>query len=173
MASQSVFAPIGNTDLLNRDKTAFLCSSAIPERTVAEVMKWVDSLSPETDCVICGQLQRLEQQVLCRLLERKIPTILVLSTPYPTMWPTNMLLAVGNDALLIVTVVDFDLPWLDKYDKALARNQYMLSNAQRVVVGYCTPGGKLSAQVAKLQDVTFLTECKPEDAIEIQQRRRG
>ena len=79
--------------------------------------------------------------------------------------------AIGKRLLLVVTTVDFVLPWVDKYDEALSRNKYMLSQASRVVVGYCTPGGKLSAQLSGREGVSLLTECLPEDAAEIAQRR--
>ena len=167
MQDQTTSAPIGNADLAWRDKTAFLCSTAIPERVSEAVFSWVDSLSPENDCVICGNLQKIEVEVVDRLLGRGVPTIVVLPGPFPALWPLNMMRAVGERRLLVVTASEFELPWVDKYDKASARNRYILDNARDIVVGYCTPGGKLAAQIEGRKNVRLLTEFRPEDMGEI------
>ncbi len=158
-----ITAPIGNIDLLVKDgKTAFLCSRKMPDYCLASINLWIDSLSSESDCVMCGNLQKTEGKVLSGLIKRHIPTILVLDKPFPEMWPTAMVEAIGDGRLLALTTTDFLLPWIDKYGMAEARNRYMIANAAKVVTGFCRPGGQLQKQLAGASaEVTYLNPYDP------------
>lgn len=158
-----ITAPIGNIDLLSREsKTAFLCSRKMPDYCLTSVNTWIDSLSPEEDCIMCGNLQKTEGLVLSSLIKRHIPAILVLDRPYPEMWPTSMVEAIGDGKLLVLTTTDFLLPWIDKYGMAEARNRYMIANAAKVVTGFCRPGGQLQKQLASANaEVTYLNPYDP------------
>lgn len=140
--------PIGDKSLLDREhKVAFLCSRNMSLAGRPAIKKWLESLNPETDCVMCGNLQRLESDVLEALVGRNIPTILVLDHPFPPMWPIKLVEAIGDQKLLVVTTSDFLLPWVDKYGMADARNRFMISQAETVVIGFCRPGGQLDRQL--------------------------
>ncbi len=158
-----ITAPIGNIDLLSREgKTAFLCSRKMPDYCAAAINTWIDSLSVDCDCIMCGNLQKAEGQVLASLIKRRIPTILVLDQPFPTMWPTAMVEAIGDGRLLALTTTDFLLPWIDKYGMAEARNRYMIANATKVVTGFCRPGGMLQKQLAVANvEVEYLNPYDP------------
>lgn len=127
------------------------------------VVAWLDSLSAETDCVLCGNLQKIENDVLLGLLKRNIPTILVLDGPFPKMWPLALVEAIGDQRLLVVTTSDFLLPWIDKYGMADARNRYMIANSEKVVVGYCRPGGQLHRQLEGVDvEISVLNQYSPQ-----------
>ncbi|MCQ7926317.1 hypothetical protein NP234_24340 [Salmonella enterica] len=164
MELSPISLPIGNIDLLAKEnKTAFLCSRNVPEACLPGIATWLDSLSAETDCVMCGNMQKIENDVLYGLLKRNIPTVLVLDGPFPEMWPISLVEAVGDQRLLVVTTSDFLLPWVDKYGMADARNRYMVANAAKVVLGFCRPGGQLAGQLRGVNvEVQELTPYSPQ-----------
>ncbi len=146
----SLSVPIGNIDLLTHErKTTFLSSRNAPANAEQEVKKWVETLDPATDCVLCGNLQQIERKALAMLLARRVPTVLVLDEPYPALWPTNLVEAIGEARLLVITTTDFLLPWVDRYGQAESRNRYMISNASKIVLAHLRQGGQLHAQLAQ------------------------
>ena len=65
----------GNQNLMNREKTLFLCSKMTPIELYGYVFKWTDSLT-ERDCIACFNSTDMESEVLKALLVAKVPTIL-------------------------------------------------------------------------------------------------
>lgn len=166
MTAVQTAAPIGDIRLLeSQNKIAFLTSRHTPESCYDAIRSWLDSLDSQKDVVMVGYIQRLENFVFQGLVKRGIPTILVLSTPYPALWPTYAVDAIGDGRLLIISTSDFSLPWMDRYDVAMDRNKYMISNAEKVVVGMCRPGGFLSQQLTAAKEVLVLNDyvqhCRP------------
>ena len=53
---------IGNRELLEREKTLFLCSKRTPIEVYGEVFQWVDLLSRE-DCIVCFDTTDMEKEV--------------------------------------------------------------------------------------------------------------
>ena len=70
-----VIMTIGNRDLLNREKTLFLCSKKTPIELYEYVFRWTDSLT-ERDCIACFNSTDMEAEVLKALLVAKVPTVL-------------------------------------------------------------------------------------------------
>ena len=154
--------PIGDIGLLSHpNKTAFLTSRRTPDSCRPAIREWLDSLSPEGECVMIGGIQKIEGDVLLGLLRRRVPTVLVLAEPMPKMWPIGVVEAIGEGRLLVLTTADFLLPWVDKYGMAADRNKFMVANAERVVVAMCRPGGFISRQVQAAKAVTYLTAYNP------------
>lgn len=156
--------PIGNISLLEREhKTAFLCSRGMAEAGRPAIRAWLESLNPETDCVMCGNLQKLEKDVLDALVARGIPTVLVLDGPFPPMWPLNLVQAIGDQKLLVVTTSFFFVPWIDKYGMAEARNRYMIANSETVALGFCRPGGQIEKQIQGVNvNVKVINQYSPQ-----------
>lgn len=160
MEPSKISAPIGNIKLLEHtNKTAFLTSRHTPRSCDDNIRTWLDSLNPDTDCVMVGNIQLLESHVFQGLLKRNIPTILVLSVPYPEMWPTYIVDAIGDGRLLIITIADFSLPWMDDYGVAADRNKYMIANAEKVVIGVLRQGGILEKQLVAAKEVVLLNDA--------------
>ena len=44
----------GNGELMSKKKTAFLCSRQVPENETVSIYRWTNQLSPERDCILCG-----------------------------------------------------------------------------------------------------------------------
>ncbi len=160
MEQNKVSPPIGNIKLLEHtNKTAFLTSRHTPRSCDDNIRTWLDSLNPDTDCVMVGNIQLLESHVFQGLLKRNIPTILVLSAPYPELWPTYIVDAIGDGRLLIITMADFSLPWMDDYGVAADRNKYMIANAEKVVIGVLRQGGILEKQLVAAKEVVYLNDA--------------
>lgn len=165
--------PIGDISLLEREhKTAFLCSRGMAEVGRLAIKAWLESLNPEVDCVMCGNIQKVERDVLDALVRRGIPAVLVLDGPFPPMWPRNLVQAIGDRKLLAVTTSFFFVPWVDKYGMAEARNRYMIANAETVALGFCRPGGQIEKQLQGVNvNVKVLNPYSP--MLEYSARNKG
>jgi hypothetical protein len=150
------FRKAGNEQLLDGCKTAFLCSRKTSARQRRAIRTWVESLSPDTDCLLCGNHSPMERAVFEQLLRRKIPTILLLAETFPPVWSADIADALDAGLLLVITHCD-DAVHFVTYRSAADRNYLMLSLADRIIVGSCTPGGNLSRQLASFRNVTILT----------------
>lgn len=71
-----VIQQIGNKELLQKEKTLFVCSKRAPITTYEKIFGWVESLT-EKDVVICCNTTELEQEVMKSLVVNRVPTILV------------------------------------------------------------------------------------------------
>ena len=70
---------LGNKELLNVPKTAFLASSIIPPDMVLKCYDWTTQMAKEGRCVVSGFSSHLEREVLHFLAKGKQPIILVLA----------------------------------------------------------------------------------------------
>lgn len=153
----------GNEKLLKRIKTAFLCSRQTPERKTVFIYDWLKHLSPEADCIICGNHSQMEQDVFNALLKQHIPTILVLAEGLPNRWNAEIEAALHTNLLLIITPCDNTVHRVNKVS-AYDRNELILSIAEQIVIGYCREGGNINKQLKGKKNITYLnrTEYKSE-----------
>lgn len=149
----------GNSSLMFRDKIAFLCSRQIPNNKIVQVYNWVHQLSSEENCIICGNHSPMEQAVFNILLDRKIPTILVLAEGMRSEWNEKITSALHNNQLLIITTCNENVHRVN-YQSAYDRNNLILSLADQIVIGYCTPKGNIDKQIAGKVNVTFLNRTE-------------
>ena len=68
---------LGNKELLNLPKTAFLASSTIPPDMVLKCYDW--AASKHEGCIVSGFSSKLEKDVLHFLIKGKQPIIVVLA----------------------------------------------------------------------------------------------
>ena len=85
-----ILSKLGNEALMQREKTAFVCSRKTPDGLEYLVGKWMLGLSPERDCVMCGNQSPMERAVFTTLLQRNIPTILCLAEAMPSRWSDDV-----------------------------------------------------------------------------------
>lgn len=155
-----ILSKLGNETLLQREKTAFLCSRKTPDMLEYLVGKWILSLSAERDCIMCGNQSPMERAVFTTLLQRKIPVILFLAEAMHNHWSGDIVDALGEGRLLIVTHCDTGVHNVTARS-AFDRNVLMMSMAQKIVVGYCTKGGKLERALAGFDNVEYLENGQP------------
>ena len=92
---------IGNEELLNREKSLFLCSKHAPYSVYDKVFGWVDSLTAD-DCVICFNSSELEDEVMRALLVNQVPTILVVMNRFTDKYNIQIEKALTEERMLIL-----------------------------------------------------------------------
>ena len=90
---------IGNEELLNKEKSLFLCSKHAPYSVYDKVFGWVDSLTAD-DCVICFNSSELEDEVMRALLVNQVPTILVVMNRFTDKYNIQIEKALTEDRIL-------------------------------------------------------------------------
>ena len=144
---------IGNKELLNREKTLFLCSKHAPFSLYDKIFHWVETLSSE-DCVMCFDSSELEKEVLKALIINRIPTILFVMNKFKADEDIQLQAACEEDRLLIV-----ELKRDEPKGKGLTprlRNEYVANKAKDIVCGYVNPNGSIFPMLAGKNNVRYL-----------------
>ena len=145
----------GNKNLMNREKTLFLCSKMTPIGLYGYVFKWTDSLT-EKDCVVCFNSTDMESEVLKALLVAKVPTILFVMNRFTDVNNIQIEQALKENRMLIV-ILRRDEP-RGKGSTPRLRNEYVLSLCQNVVCGYINKNGSVFPLLAGRKDVVNLVD---------------
>lgn len=145
----------GNQNLMNREKTLFLCSKMTPIGLYGYVFKWTDSLT-EKDCIACFNSTDMESEVLKALLVAKVPTILFVMNRFTDVNNIQIEWALKENRMLIV-VLRRDEPKGKGFTPRL-RNEYVLSLCQHVVCGYINKNGSVFPLLAGRKDVVHLID---------------
>jgi len=140
-------AALGDAGIAARDKTAFLCSRAYPAGAVLKIYDWAKAARERGVCVISGFHSALERDVLEILLGGSQPIILAAARALPQRHSPAVRRALRDGRLLIVSPFP---PTAARITAASARrrNEFMLSVAARIVVGYASEGGALARALA-------------------------
>ena len=121
---------LGNTELLNVPKTAFLASSTIPPDMVLKCYDWATQMAKEGKCVVSGFSSHLEKEVLYFLAKGKQPIILVLAREMYKQIPMELQPLLDANRLLIISVSK-----ATRQSKATAhaRNKYICEMADKIL----------------------------------------
>jgi len=79
----ALFNYFGERALLKAKKTVFFCPYDVPDTIFNSIHRWVKTLVPGRDCVVCGNATGIERYTLRLLLRKKISVILPLATVIP------------------------------------------------------------------------------------------
>lgn len=131
---------IGNIELLQLPKTAFLSSRNISPQSVIACYDWATQQRSAGRCVISGFHSQIEKDVLHFLLKGTQPVILVLGRTLYKNLPDELIKPLEEERLLIVSVVSTPR---QSEETAMRRNQYIIENADEVVFGSLDKAGKL------------------------------
>lgn len=134
---------LGNKNLLNLNKTAFMCSRNIPASAVLKCYDWAIEQRENGNCVISGFHSKLEKDVFHYLAKGKQPIILALPRGLKTRWEPEIKELLNDNRLLIVTPFESNVKRITKEAAAL-RNQLMAELADEIVIGYKTPDGNIT-----------------------------
>ena len=159
-----VFA-LGNADIAGCRKTAFLCSRNYPAGAVLRIYDWAKEMRDAGECVISGFHSRLEQDVLDILLEGSQPIIHAVARGLPKRYPPAVCRALEEKRLLIVSPFPASVSRITA-DTAHKRNAFMLSVAERIVIGHLSGGGALAdalSGVARDKEIIYLVERRVEN----------
>jgi len=133
---------LGNEAPWSLPKTTFLCSRKVPAVQVLKCYDWAIAMRDAGNCVMLGAHSQLEKDVLHYLLKGTQPVVLVLARGMKQQLEPELLEEVSKERLLIVS------PFSEKVKRvttetAAARNEFMVQQAQAVVVGYSSSGGSI------------------------------
>ena len=150
-----IIETIGNQNLMNREKTLFLCSKMTPIGLYDYVFGWADNLT-ERDCIVCFNSTDMESEVLKALLVAKVPTILFVMNRFTDVNNIQIERALKENRMLIV-ILRRDEP-RGKGTTPRLRNEYVLSFCQHVVCGYINKNGSVFSLLAGRKDVVNLID---------------
>ena len=121
---------LGNQELLQLKKAAFLASCAISSETVLQVYDWATEMRNRGACVISGFSSKLEQDVLHFLLKGSQPIIIVLARKMYKVIPDELKEPLAQNRLLIISV---STAIRQSRVTAMARNKYVCEMADRIL----------------------------------------
>ena len=121
---------LGNQELLQLRKTAFLASSTISSETVLRVYDWATEMRNRGECVVSGFSSKLEQDVLHFLLKGSQPIIIVLARRMYKVIPDELKEPLAQNRLLIISV---STAIRQSRVTAMARNKYVCEMADRIL----------------------------------------
>ena len=122
---------IGNMELLEEQKTAFLCSSKTTSRNIIESFDWVTHMSTDA-CVISGFQTKLEKDVLQLLLKRHIPIIIVLARKMYKNLPPEIMDAIERNEALVLSISNLSR---NTKESAWKRNKFVMEQAADIIFG--------------------------------------
>lgn len=131
---------LGNKDLLNLPKTAFLASNTISSETVLRCYDWATEMRRQGRCVVSGFSSKLEKDVLHFLLKGNQPIIMVLARQMYKVVPTNLKEALEQNRLLIISTSQ---AVRQSRATALARNRYVCEIADEIMLVGAAEGNSL------------------------------
>jgi len=131
---------LGNLDLLDHSKTAFLASSTIPTDMVLRCYDWAKTVSREEGCIISGFSSHLEENVLHFLLRGTCPVILVMARQIYKRVPEELQPLLDNGRLLIISNSSASR---QSRITALARNRYICEQADKIFMVGVTESSSL------------------------------
>ena len=144
---------IGNEQLLDREKTIFLCSKKTPYNIYPIIFDWVEKLC-KTDCVMCFKTTEMEFEVMTSLLVHKVPTILVVMKRFTDVYNLQIEMALKEGRMLIL-VLERDEPRGAGQTPRL-RNEFVVNMADKIVCGYVNSNGSIFSLLAGRKNVEYL-----------------
>lgn len=145
----------GNHELMDREKTLFLCSKMTPVGLFEYVFKWTDNLT-EKDCIACFNSTYMESEVLKALLVARVPTILFVMNRFTDVNNIQIERALKEDRIFIV-ILKRDEP-RGRGITAKLRNEYVISLCQHITCGYVNKNGSVFSLLAGRKDVERLID---------------
>ena len=144
---------IGNEQLLEREKTLFLCSKKTPYNIYPIIFDWVENLC-DTDCVMCFKTTEMEFEVMTSLLVHKVPTILVVMKRFTDVYNLQIEMALKEGRMLILVLERDELHGAGLTSRL--RNEFVVNMADNIICGYVNPNGSVFSLLAGRKNVEYL-----------------
>ena len=136
---------LGNRQLLEAHKTAFLCSRRVSSPAVLRCYDWATEACRSDGVVVSGFQSRIERDVLHFLLQGQKPLIVVIARRMYTVLASELQSAMDAGRLLIVST-------------ALKATRASQTAADEIVFGYIAPDSRLNElyrRYASKSDILF------------------
>ncbi len=134
---------IGNSELLQLEKTAFLCSRKIPASIVLKCYDWAIAQREQGNCIISGFHSTLEKDVLHYLLKGKQPIIIAMARGLKERIEPELNNEIEKGRLLIISPFEKEVKRITT-ETARIRNQLMIDLAENITVGFIEKTGNLA-----------------------------
>lgn len=145
---------IGNKDLLNLSKTAFLCSRKVPASIVLKCYDWSIEQREKGNCIIGGFHSTIEKDVLHYLLKGNQPLIIVMARGMKHRLEPAFRQALEKGRLLIISPFEQNVKRITA-QTALRRNQLMIELADSIAVGFVHKGGTLEKLLGSTEKMRY------------------
>ncbi|MDY0150980.1 MAG: hypothetical protein RBS43_01750 [Candidatus Cloacimonas sp.] len=146
IANKTPFQLKGDKPLLSLIKTGFLCSRKISATCVLRSYDWAISQATAGNCVISGFHSKIEKDVLHFLLNGSQPLIIVLARGFYKRWQPDIKARLDKGNLLIISPFDESVTAVTP-QTCLIRNKLIIELADRIVIGYASPGGEITKHI--------------------------
>jgi len=133
---------VGNREILNNSKTAFLCSRQVTSDIILKCYDWAIEQREKGICVISGFHSKIEKDVLHYLLKGKQPIIVTLARGLKKNIEPEFKKPLEEGRMLIITPFEKEVKRVSE-KTSIIRNQMMIDIADDVVVGYVKDKGNL------------------------------
>ncbi len=144
--------PIGNERMYAfARKTAILIADDLSESYSADVLK--DAIAKSyhgVGCLLCGMDSHVELALCHYILSLRIPLIMVSYEPLCRTWTTEVLHAVFDQRVFIMSLADEFNNWTDKQAMLRFRNGVMVANSTSAIV--CGSNPTISALLAQADE---------------------
>ncbi|MDD9851280.1 MAG: DNA-binding protein [Gammaproteobacteria bacterium] len=151
---------LGNTAIIARPKTAFLCSRNYPAVAVLRIYDWAQAARERGECVISGFHSALERDVLEILLGGEQPLILAAARSLPRRLAPALRDAMKKDHLLVLSPFPQTTTRITAAT-ARKRNEFMLTITNHIVIGHLSAGGALAETVSRIAPRKKITRLSP------------
>jgi predicted Rossmann fold nucleotide-binding protein DprA/Smf involved in DNA uptake len=145
-----ITAALGNTELLQQHKIAFLCSRKIPASAVLKCYDWAIEQREKGNCVISGFHSTIEKDVFHYLLAGTQPVIIALARGMKEKIEPGLRAAVNSGRLLMITPFAENVMYVSA-KTAEKRNRFMIELADEIVIGYASKGGMLERLASEVK----------------------
>jgi predicted Rossmann fold nucleotide-binding protein DprA/Smf involved in DNA uptake len=146
-----IVSSLGNKEILNLPKTAFLCSRKIPASVVLKCYDWAVEQREKGNCIISGFHSGIEKDVFHFLLAGTQPVIMALARGMKQRFTPELQTAMDSGRLLIVTPFESRVIQVTA-GNAEKRNNFMAALADDIVIGHAARGGMLERLAAVMKD---------------------
>jgi predicted Rossmann fold nucleotide-binding protein DprA/Smf involved in DNA uptake len=133
---------IGNKQIINQYKIAFLCSQKCPANIVLKSYDWAITQREKGNCVISGFHSKIEKDIFHFLLQGKQSIILLLARGLKNKYQPDINKALEENRLLIISSFKQSIKRITK-DTSNQRNRKMIEMADEIFIAYASPKGKI------------------------------
>lgn len=133
---------LGNKEILKQYKIGFLCSRKVPADIILKTYDWAKEQREKGVCVVSGFHSKIEKDVFNILIKGKQPIILVLARSMMKRWQKNIIEAVNQNRLLIISPFNDKIKHIN-YQSALKRNELIADLADEILIAYHTLDGMI------------------------------
>lgn len=148
---------IGNIELLELQKTAFLCSREIPASVVLKCYDWAIAQREQGKCIIGGFHSKIEKDVLHYLLKGGQPIIVAMARGLKKRIEPELKSELEKGRLLIVSPFEKEIKRITT-ETAMIRNQLMIDFADNITVGFISKAGNLDKLLKQSKKVLTIIE---------------